>query len=87
VANDGLKSSPTPARTNKRARDLSSDASSPTRPTGRRLSELDLPRSSPPAPFSDTDESLDPREGENEVEDLDDDPDEEEDLFAEGMEK
>ncbi|KAG1716397.1 hypothetical protein ID866_749 [Astraeus odoratus] len=68
----------------KRARSPQIPSSSPApRPTPRRReSESSLPPSSPPAPFSDTDDSLDEREA---VRDLEDEQEEGEDLFAEDM--
>ncbi|KAF7315586.1 DNA helicase [Mycena indigotica] len=73
-------------RRNKRPRSPSPDVgSSPPRPaTPPAAKSDDLPPSSPPAPFSDTDESLDERDA---VQNIDDDEDdaEGEDLFGEGM--
>ncbi|RDX48006.1 MCM-domain-containing protein [Lentinus brumalis] len=61
--------------------------SSPPGPSRvERDEDSSLPPSSPPAPFSDTDESMDERDA---VRDVNDDPDEDddgEDLFAEGLE-
>ena len=81
-----IHQSQTPRR-NKRARSPGIPNSSPVlRPTPpRRESSSSLPPSSPPAPFSDTDDSLDERDA---VRDLDDEEDGEgEDLFADGLEE
>ncbi|KAL4080313.1 MCM2/3/5 family-domain-containing protein [Scleroderma yunnanense] len=76
--------SQTPQRGAKRAR--SPQIPTGPRPTPRRAeSESSLPPSSPPALFSDTDDSLDEREA---VKDLDDERGEDgEDLFGEDMEE
>lgn len=70
----------------KRARspDLPASSSPPGRATvARRDSQSSLPPSSPPAPFSDTDDSMDERDV---VRDIDDEEDEEgEDLFGQDM--
>jgi DNA replication licensing factor MCM2 len=84
---DFLQSNPTP-RGSKRQRSISPPAdSSPARPTpARRDSQSSLPPSSPPAPFSDTDDSMDDRDA---VRDIDDDEEEGEgeDLFAGDLEE
>ncbi|KAG8871426.1 MCM DNA helicase complex subunit [Tulasnella sp. 331] len=77
-------------RPNKRARSPSrvAPSSSPQAgPSTRRLSGgSDLPPSSPPQPFSDTDDSLDDRPSENEIQEPDDDVDAEgEDLFGDNL--
>ncbi|KAF6760260.1 MCM-domain-containing protein [Ephemerocybe angulata] len=79
-------SNQTPRR-GKRQRAASPDAadSSPVRTPARRASQSSLPPSSPPAPFSDTDnESLDDRDGVQDAEG-DDDDGEGEDLFADDL--
>ncbi|PBK74444.1 MCM-domain-containing protein [Armillaria solidipes] len=78
----------TPRRA-KRRREPSADPASspPVQATPQRhLSQSSLPPSSPPAPFSDTDDSLDDRDA---VRDVDDDEDDEdgEDLFADNLEE
>lgn len=56
------------------------------RPTiSRRDSESSLPPSSPPPPFSDTDDSLDERDPIRDVEDNAEDEEDGEDLFGEEM--
>lgn len=83
----------TPHRTKRRRSQSPVAGSSPPaapipRPTPRRRdSESSLPPSSPPAPFSDTDDSLDERDAVRDVEDDAVDADEDgEDLFGEDME-
>ncbi|KAG6886144.1 hypothetical protein C0993_000662 [Termitomyces sp. T159_Od127] len=74
-------------RGSKRQRSASPDApSSPLRPTlTRRDSDSSLPPSSPPAPFSDTDDGIDDRDA---VRDAEGDEEEEgEDLFGENLEE
>ncbi len=60
-------------------------------PTGHSRAERDeessLPPSSPPAPFSDTDESLDERDAVKDIEDDADDAEDGDDLFAEEFEE
>ncbi|THV02336.1 MCM-domain-containing protein [Dendrothele bispora CBS 962.96] len=79
----------TPRRANKRQRSSSPAASSPVQPSQtprRRASQSSLPPSSPPAPFSDTDDSLDDRDL---VPDIDE-PEEEgdgEDLYGDNLEQ
>ncbi|KAF8135696.1 MCM-domain-containing protein [Boletus edulis] len=75
-------------RRNKRARSPGIPSSSPApRPTPqRRQSSSSLPPSSPPAPFSDTDDSIDERDAVRDLQD-DEDDDEGEDLFADGAEE
>ncbi|KAF8897032.1 MCM2/3/5 family-domain-containing protein [Gymnopilus junonius] len=75
------------SRGSKRQRDSSPPpTSSPPRATpARRASQTSLPPSSPPAPFSDTEEDVDERDA---VHDADDDDDAEgEDLFGETLEE
>ncbi|THH19967.1 hypothetical protein EW146_g1327 [Bondarzewia mesenterica] len=79
----------TPRRT-KRARSPDLPASSSPPPLGgqsvsRRDSQSSLPPSSPPAPFSDTDDSADDRDAVQDINDEDDD-EEGEDLFGQEME-
>lgn len=78
-------SSQTPRRS-KRPRSASpAPLSSPARPTPqRRDSQSSLPPSSPPAPFSDTDDSLDDRDAVRDAEDQEEDDGE--DLFGENLE-
>ncbi|KAF7984233.1 hypothetical protein HWV62_16046 [Athelia sp. TMB] len=58
------------------------------RPTpARRDSQSSLPPSSPPAPFSDTDDSLDERDAVRDVDEEDDVEEEGEDLFAQNLEE
>ena len=80
-----LQSSQTPRRS-KRPRSASPvPLSSPARPTPqRRDSQSSLPPSSPPAPFSDTDDSLDDRDAVRDAEDQEEDDGE--DLFGENLE-
>lgn len=79
--------SQTPRR-NKRTRSPGIPSSSPAlRLTPqRRESSSSLPPSSPPAPFSDTDDSLDERDAVRDLED-DEEDGEGEDLFADGLEE
>ncbi|KAG2755285.1 MCM-domain-containing protein [Suillus brevipes Sb2] len=72
----------------KRPRSPPIPSSSPApRPTPRRRdSQSSLPPSSPPAPFSDTDDSLDDRDGVRDIDDNDEDDGEGEDLFADTVE-
>ncbi|KAG8213705.1 MCM-domain-containing protein [Butyriboletus roseoflavus] len=79
--------SQTPRR-NKRARSPGIPSSSPvSHPTAQgRESSSSLPPSSPPAPFSDTDDSLDERDAVRDLENDEEDGDGE-DLFADGMEE
>lgn len=85
--NTSIQSNTAP-RGSKRQRSVSPPAgSSPARPTpARRDSHSSLPPSSPPAPFSDTDDSLDDRDV---VRDIDDEEEEGEgeDLFAGDIEE
>ncbi|KAG9038672.1 MCM DNA helicase complex subunit [Tulasnella sp. JGI-2019a] len=81
---------PVRPRPNKRARSPSRavPSSSPQAgPSNRRPSGAsDLPPSSPPQPFSDTDDSLDDRQSENELQEPDEDVDGEgEDLFGDNL--
>lgn len=72
----------------KRPRSPPIPSSSPApRPTPRRRdSQSSLPPSSPPAPFSDTDDSLDDRDGVRDIDEDDDEDGEGEDLFADTVE-
>lgn len=72
----------------KRPRSPPIPSSSPApRPTPRRRdSQSSLPPSSPPAPFSDTDDSLDDRDGVRDIDEDDEDDGEGEDLFADTVE-
>ncbi|KAF9481543.1 MCM-domain-containing protein [Pholiota conissans] len=70
----------------KRQRDTSPAPSSPPQPTTPTRRTSSLPSSSPPAPFSDTDDSLDDRDAIRDVEDEDEDA-EGEDLFGETLEE
>ncbi|KAG0706135.1 MCM-domain-containing protein [Suillus ampliporus] len=72
----------------KRPRSPPIPSSSPVpRPTPRRRdSQSSLPPSSPPAPFSDTDDSLDDRDGVRDIDEGDDDEGDGEDLFADTVE-
>ncbi|KAJ3516429.1 hypothetical protein NLJ89_g1130 [Agrocybe chaxingu] len=77
-----------PSKAPKRQRDSSPPApSSPLQgPSARRGSQSSLPPSSPPAPFSDTDDSLDERDAVADVEGEDEDA-EGEDLFGEALDE
>jgi hypothetical protein len=84
VANKQSQRTP---RGNKRPRSPPAGSSPIPRPTPtRRDSQSSLPPSSPPAPFSDTDDSLDERDA---VRDVDDEEaeGEGEDLFAQNLEE
>lgn len=72
----------------KRPRSPPIPSSSPApHPTPRRRdSQSSLPPSSPPAPFSDTDDSLDDRDGVRDIDEDDEDDGEGEDLFADTVE-
>ncbi|KAG1734718.1 MCM-domain-containing protein [Suillus paluster] len=72
----------------KRPRSPPLPSSSPApRPTPRRRdSQSSLPPSSPPAPFSDTDDSLDDRDGVRDIDEDEEDDGEGEDLFADTVE-
>ncbi|KDR75810.1 hypothetical protein GALMADRAFT_211235 [Galerina marginata CBS 339.88] len=73
-------------RGSKRQRDSSPPTSSPPRGTPtRRNSQTSLPPSSPPAPFSDTDDSLDERDAVHDVEQADEEDGE--DLFGETLQE
>ncbi|KAF5370597.1 hypothetical protein D9758_002005 [Tetrapyrgos nigripes] len=77
----------TPRRAQKRQRSASPTASSPVQPPQtlhRRASQTSLPPSSPPPPFSDTDDSLDDRDAVRDIDDAEDDEDGE-DLFDDNM--
>ncbi|KAG2043625.1 MCM2/3/5 family-domain-containing protein [Suillus americanus] len=73
----------------KRPRSPPIPSSSPApRPTPRRRdSQSSLPPSSPPAPFSDTDDSLDDRDGVRDIDEDDEVDGEGEDLFADNIEE
>lgn len=73
----------------KRPRSPPIPSSSPApRPTPRRRdSQSSLPPSSPPAPFSDTDDSLDDRDGVRDIDEDDEEDGEGEDLFADTIEE
>ncbi|KAG6845873.1 MCM DNA helicase complex subunit [Tephrocybe sp. NHM501043] len=79
---------PNTPRGNKRQRSASPIAdSSPPRPAlTRRDSDSSLPPSSPPAPFSDTDESIDDRDAVRDAED-EEEQEEGEDLFGNNLEE
>ncbi|KAG1862569.1 MCM-domain-containing protein [Suillus subalutaceus] len=73
----------------KRPRSPPIPSSSPApRPTPRRRdSQSSLPPSSPPAPFSDTDDSLDDRDGVRDIDEDDEGDGDGEDLFADNIEE
>lgn len=66
---------------------IPSSSPAPRATPRRRDSQSSLPPSSPPAPFSDTDDSLDDRDGVRDMDEDDEDDGEGEDLFADTIEE